>query len=75
MATLILSVQIPYYWGQNYYMPLTSGLKIGAPQKHQIQPRQIQPPICGLLKLFSVPSDTKLVLTKDYSEISIFQKL
>ena len=29
----------------------TSGLKIGAPQKRQIQPRRIQPPILGPLKL------------------------
>ena len=27
----------------------TSGLKIGAPQKRQILPRQIWPPICGPL--------------------------
>ena len=29
----------------------TSGRKIGAPQKRQIQPRRIQPPICGPLIL------------------------
>ena len=30
---------------------VTSGLKIGAPQKRQIQPRRIQPPILGPLKI------------------------
>ena len=32
----------------------TSGLKIGAPQNRQIQPRQIQPPILGPLSLTTI---------------------
>ena len=39
----------------------TPGLKIGAPQKPQTQPRQIQPPILGPLILASNTVRTKII--------------
>ena len=50
-----------FFWGAPIFHPEvpkpfknwhlgTSGLKIRAPQKRQLQPRRIQPPICGPLK-------------------------